>query len=167
MNKNKNLAAMQRAIILMEEAQKMYVKALNKMKAECKELEEAPVVVKVEVEVEKLPDPPAVVEVPESVYVDLELQEEIAVANKLCLLADLGDVKGEYIRVGLKQFFNENSTTPYLSRYHLNVTVVGDKEVSRYIRIEQLGNIEMYLRKKGALSWNKNFEPNNVILSLK
>lgn len=194
--KNKNLAAMQRAIILMEEAQKMYAKALENMKSELIAVSvdnvrtpKESVVVNVALKAEPLPEPPVVIELPKEVMEDVygtdfdadvkkhtvivkrKTDEEVMMANKIALLAGLGEVQGCSILVGLKQFYNKDQETPYLSRHHVNVSILdifGMEIVSRYIHISALGGeLEMYLRKKGCLSWDKEFNPTVAWLQLK
>lgn len=173
---------MQRAIIMMETAKEMYSKALENMKSELiaasvdnVRTPKESVVVKVEIKAEPLPEPPAIIEVPEEVMNtiignDFDKDEEIMVANKLCIIAGLDDVKGDLVLVGFKQFYNEGQDTPYVSRHQVNISILdkyGEEIASRYVKTERLSDTEMYLRKRGGLRINKDFAPSQVLLALK
>lgn len=192
--KNKNLAAMQRAIILMEEAQKMYAKALEAMKSELLSatvdnvrVPKESITVEVAIESKELESPQEVIVLPDDVVKDIygsdfdkdanhyeeSDNKEHEIAKKLACIAGLGDIEGDLIIVGLKQFYNEGKEIPFLSKHHLDVkigTIDDEGEVniisSRYIRINQLDvDTEMYLRKHGAMNF-KGFEPKEIGLML-
>lgn len=176
---NKSLKKMRNAIIMMQCAYEQYKEAAQQLEAEqqAAQVDAVKPVVKVKVEAEIVPVSPEVIELPKAVYgndFDEDFkQQRIAVANQLCILAGLEEVKGESIIVGLKQFYNKKSTKPFLDRYHVNVSIMdhyGEKELaSRYIHINSLGkDIDLFLRKLGGLTWVKDtYEPVNIWLPLK
>lgn len=75
----------------------------------------------------------------------------------------------EYLIVGLKCFINDNNKIPFMSKRCINVAAYDENNTlikQKYIKIDDLGELEMPLRKANAMKF-EGFTPKPIFLPLR